>query len=58
MDQRVVAGLGNIYVSEALWESEIRPTRIGNNMSLDDCKKLVLSIKKFLIKQSGLVVPL
>ena len=26
MDQRVVAGLGNIYVSEALWDSEIKPT--------------------------------
>ena len=50
MDQRVVAGLGNIYVSEALWDSEIKPTRTGNNMSLDDCKHLVISIKKVLEK--------
>ena len=50
MDQKMVAGLGNIYVSEALWDSQIIPTRVGQNMSLDDCKKLVRSIKKVLGK--------
>ena len=50
MDQNVVAGLGNIYVSEALWDSQINPTRVGKNMSLTDCKKLVVSIKKVLDK--------
>ena len=50
MDQKVVAGLGNIYVSEALWDSKINPTRIGKSMSLVDCKKLVVSIKKVLDK--------
>ena len=29
LDQRVVAGLGNIYVSEALWRAHIRPTTAG-----------------------------
>ncbi len=48
MDQTIVAGLGNIYVNEALWDSQIKPTRIGRNMSLIDCKKLVVSIKKVL----------
>tara|TARA_B100000886_G_scaffold161516_1_gene110095 strand:- start:56 stop:664 length:609 start_codon:yes stop_codon:yes gene_type:complete len=50
MDQKMVAGLGNIYVSEALWDSQISPTRVGQNMSLGDCKKLVRSIKKVLGK--------
>ena len=50
LDQKVVAGLGNIYVSEALWDSQINPNRIGKNMSLADCKKLVVSIKKVLKK--------
>ena len=50
MDQKMVAGLGNIYVSEALWDSQIIPTRAGENMSLVDCKKLVRSIKKVLGK--------
>ena len=50
MDQNMVAGLGNIYVSEALWDSQIIPTRVGENMSIVDCKKLVRSIKKVLGK--------
>ena len=50
MDQKMVAGLGNIYVCEALWDSQIIPTRIGENMSIVDCKKLVRSIKKVLGK--------
>ncbi len=50
MDQKMVAGLGNIYVSEALWDSQIIPTRVGENMSIVDCKKLVRSIKKVLGK--------
>ena len=50
MDQKIVAGLGNIYVSEALWDSRIKPTRIGQDMPLIDCKKLVVSIKKVLKK--------
>jgi formamidopyrimidine-DNA glycosylase len=50
LDQKVVAGLGNIYVSEALWDSQINPTRIGKNTSLADCRKLVVSIKKVLKK--------
>ena len=48
MDQKVVAGLGNIYVSEALWDSQINPNRIGKNMSLIDCQKLAVSTKKVL----------
>ena len=50
MDQKMVAGLGNIYVSEALWDSQIIPTRIGKNMSLIECKNLASSIKKVLGK--------
>ncbi len=50
LDQKVVAGLGNIYVSEALWDSQINPKRTGKKTSLADCKKLVVSIKKVLEK--------
>ena len=50
MDQKVVAGLGNIYVSEALWDCRIKPTRIGKKMSLIECERLVESIKKVLNK--------
>lgn len=29
LDQRLVTGLGNIYVDEALWEAKIHPEQIG-----------------------------
>ncbi len=33
LDQRVVAGLGNIYVSEALFEARVSPRRRGHRLS-------------------------
>lgn len=34
LDQRLVAGIGNIYAAEALWRSGIHPRRSGNRTSL------------------------
>ncbi len=36
LDQRTIAGLGNIYVDEALWHSRIHPLRLAG--SLDDAE--------------------
>lgn len=33
LDQRVIAGLGNIYASEALFEAKISPRRISNSVA-------------------------
>ena len=33
MDQRRIAGIGNIYANEALWRSRIRPTRRGTSLT-------------------------
>jgi formamidopyrimidine-DNA glycosylase len=33
LDQKFIAGLGNIYVDEALWETKIHPQRISNSLS-------------------------
>ncbi len=33
LDQRVVVGLGNIYVSEALWRAGISPKRLAGSIS-------------------------
>ena len=33
LDQSFVAGLGNIYVDEALWRAKIKPTRIANTVT-------------------------
>ena len=40
LDQGIVAGLGNIYADEALWESRIHPERLSN--SLSDCELAAL----------------
>ena len=44
LDQRIVAGLGNIYVCEALYRAGIHPTRAGGSVSLDRLKRLVPAI--------------
>ena len=52
MNQSVVAGLGNIYAAEALWEAEMDPRRSAAKVSrpklerLVDAIRLVLSPKK------------
>ena len=56
MDQRKVVGVGNIYASESLYLSSISPLRKSKEINLDECEKLVKSIKKILkyaIKMGG-----
>ncbi len=48
LDQRIVAGLGNIYVCEALHMSGIAPSRAGGSVSLARLEKLVIAIKQVL----------
>lgn len=40
LDQRVVAGLGNIYAAEALWEAAIHPMARANRLSLTRVTRL------------------
>ena len=44
LDQGIVAGLGNIYVCEALYRAGIHPRRAGGSVSLDRLKRLVPAI--------------
>jgi len=44
LDQRIVAGLGNIYVCEALFRAGIHPTRAGGSVSLQRLRRLVPAI--------------
>ena len=50
MDQRNIAGLGNIYCSEILFDSKILPLRLVNDLKNNELKKLVKSTKKILKK--------
>jgi len=48
LDQRVVAGLGNIYVCEALFRSHISPKRLAGSITRERIAPLVAAIKKVL----------
>jgi len=48
LDQRIVAGLGNIYVCEALYRAGIHPGRTGGSVSLQRLTRLVASISEVL----------
>ena len=45
LDQRIVAGLGNIYVCEALYRARINPRRAGGSISLERLRRLVIAIR-------------
>jgi formamidopyrimidine-DNA glycosylase len=45
MDQSVMAGLGNIYTAEALWEAELDPRRPAAKVTKAKLAKLVESIR-------------
>ncbi len=52
LDQRVVAGLGNIYVDEALWEARLHPCRSSRTLTLADGRRLHRAIR--VVLQRGL----
>lgn len=48
LDQRIVAGLGNIYVCEALWRAGISPRKAAGRISLAALERLVTAIRAVL----------
>jgi formamidopyrimidine-DNA glycosylase len=48
LDQRIVAGLGNIYVCEALYESRIAPRNGGGLLSKPKLERLVAEVRTVL----------
>ena len=48
LDQKTVAGLGNIYVSEALWHARIRPDRPAASLLPGEAGGLVQAIRQVL----------
>lgn len=41
LDQRIIAGIGNIYACEILWHSAISPLRLCHDVRHDECDKIV-----------------
>ncbi|HUZ81750.1 MAG TPA: bifunctional DNA-formamidopyrimidine glycosylase/DNA-(apurinic or apyrimidinic site) lyase, partial [Gaiellaceae bacterium] len=52
LDQRTVAGVGNIYADEALWRAQIHPLRPAAELGPDEVKALFRGIRESL--QAGL----
>jgi formamidopyrimidine-DNA glycosylase len=48
LDQRTVAGLGNIYVDEALWRARLHPLREAGTLDDDELRRLTTAIRQAL----------
>ncbi len=48
LDQSLVAGVGNIYASEALWQAKIHPKTPASKLSRVRCERLVLAVRMVL----------
>ena len=60
LDQRVVAGVGNIYANEACFVSKLHPLRRGATLTRTECQRLVQSIKTVIrraIRHRGTTLP-
>lgn len=50
MDQKIIAGIGNIYSDEILWEAKINPSRDIKTLKEIELKEIYKAIKKILKK--------
>jgi formamidopyrimidine-DNA glycosylase len=56
MDQKVIAGIGNAYADEILWEAKINPESIGGKIPPDAVKALSSAIGKVLTDAEKAIV--
>jgi formamidopyrimidine-DNA glycosylase len=50
LDQRVLAGMGNIYADEALWYASLHPLRPGADLSPEELRALHAGVRRALRK--------
>jgi formamidopyrimidine-DNA glycosylase len=48
MDQAKIAGIGNIYANDALWDAQVHPLRSAYSLTEKEAKALFISIEKVL----------
>lgn len=53
LDQSIVAGIGNIYANESLFEAGILPTRPANSLRADEYAKLYKAVQSII--QEGII---
>ena len=50
MDQEVIAGIGNIYSDEILWQAKIHPFKSANKLTTNELKALYKAMREILKK--------
>lgn len=50
MDQKIIAGIGNIYSDEILWQAKINPLKPVNQLRVSELTSLYLAMKQILKK--------
>ncbi len=50
LNQKIIAGIGNIYASEILFDAKISPLTLGKNLKISLIMKLIKSTRKILKK--------
>lgn len=53
LDQRVVAGLGNIYAAEALWIAKVKPTAVAASLSVPRLTRIIAGMREALAGGTG-----
>jgi formamidopyrimidine-DNA glycosylase len=53
LDQRVIAGLGNIYVAEALWRAKISPRVRASSLSRVRLAALIAAVRAIIARATG-----
>jgi formamidopyrimidine-DNA glycosylase len=48
LDQRTVAGMGNIYADEALWRARVHPLRAAGDLEPDEVRRLHRAVRRAL----------
>lgn len=59
LDQTIISGLGNIYADEVLFGAKINPLKLGTNITLEECQRIVSSAKRIIqeaIKYGGTTI--
>lgn len=54
LDQKIISGLGNIYVDETLFMARVLPTRESKDVTLDETKKILKAATDVLAKATKL----
>lgn len=50
LDQEILAGVGNIYADESLFESRLHPRKKGKSLSREDVEKLLKAVQRVLTR--------